>query len=367
MNEKLNIQDLIDLLAEKHGMSKKNADSFVKEFFLLIEEALEKDKYVKVKGLGTFKLIDVDSRESVNVNTGERFEIQGHSKVSFTPEPALKDVINKPFSHFETVVLNDDTVFEDVSLEKENEAEEEAESTNIEKTVVAVVTIPERAIGEEALTIPKATEKPVITKPSIAAIKREEALQMESEIVGVNNPANSTTMKFFTGIVLFVVILCIGAIVFLCYPDLLGSSTVKPFEKEVVKTEIDAGLGNTLVSRDTLRTDTINEILDKSSVIDSQKDANVEEQLVSKPKVESSSLTEEPKKVIVTLGGYAIDGTKAIYTVGDGETLMKISMHFYGSKTLWSYIVKYNPDAIKNPDYVPAGTKIKIPNLVKKQ
>ena len=63
MNEKLNIQDLIDLLAEKHGMSKKNADSFVKEFFQLIEEALEKDKYVKIKGLGAFKLIDVESRE----------------------------------------------------------------------------------------------------------------------------------------------------------------------------------------------------------------------------------------------------------------------------------------------------------------
>ena len=62
MNEKLNIQDLIDLLAEKHGMSKKNADSFVKEFFQLIEEALEKDKYVKIKGLGAFKLIDVESR-----------------------------------------------------------------------------------------------------------------------------------------------------------------------------------------------------------------------------------------------------------------------------------------------------------------
>ena len=85
MNEKLNIQDLIDTLAERHGMSKKNADSFVKEFFQLIEESLEKDKYVKIRGLGTFKLIDVGSRESVNVNTGERFEIQGHTKVSFTP------------------------------------------------------------------------------------------------------------------------------------------------------------------------------------------------------------------------------------------------------------------------------------------
>ena len=117
MNEKLNIQDLIDTLAERHGMSKKNADSFVKEFFQLIEESLEKDKYVKIRGLGTFKLIDVGSRESVNVNTGERFEIQGHTKVSFTPEPALKDIINRPFSHFETVVLNDATVLEDTLQE----------------------------------------------------------------------------------------------------------------------------------------------------------------------------------------------------------------------------------------------------------
>lgn len=136
MNEKLNIQNLIELLAEKHGMSKRNADSFVKEFFQLIEEALEKDKYVKIKGLGAFKLIDVESRESVNVNTGERFEIQGHTKVSFTPEPALKDVINKPFSHFETVVLNDNTVLEDTPIDSGNEDEE-----NTEQRVEAVAAL----------------------------------------------------------------------------------------------------------------------------------------------------------------------------------------------------------------------------------
>ena len=70
MNEKLNIQNLIELLAEKHGMDKADAGSFVKEFFQLIEESLENDKYVKIRGLGTFKLIDVESRESVNINTG---------------------------------------------------------------------------------------------------------------------------------------------------------------------------------------------------------------------------------------------------------------------------------------------------------
>ena len=91
---------------------------------------MEKDKYVKIRGLGTFKLIDVGSRESVNVNTGERFEIQGHTKVSFTPEPALKDIINRPFSHFETVVLNDATVLEDTLQENDSEDDEDTEIKN---------------------------------------------------------------------------------------------------------------------------------------------------------------------------------------------------------------------------------------------
>ena len=137
MNEKLNIQNLIELLAEKHGMDKADAGSFVKEFFQLIEESLENDKYVKIRGLGTFKLIDVESRESVNINTGERFEIQGHTKVSFAPEPALKDLINKPFSHFETVVLNDETVLEDTPVEDNSEEEEKEEVlVESEKSVV---------------------------------------------------------------------------------------------------------------------------------------------------------------------------------------------------------------------------------------
>ena len=77
MNERLYLQNFIDLLSEKYGMDKKDADKFVKEFFLLIEEALEQDRSVKIKGFGTFKLVDVESRESVKVNTGERFQIQG--------------------------------------------------------------------------------------------------------------------------------------------------------------------------------------------------------------------------------------------------------------------------------------------------
>ena len=133
MNEKISLQDLVELLNTKHGMPKKNADALVRGMFDLIEEALTNDKYVKIKGLGTFKLTEVDSRESMNVNTGERIEIQGHTKISFTPDTTMKELINKPFSHFETVMLNEGVVLEDTpvvdeEVKSEDVADEMAEN-----------------------------------------------------------------------------------------------------------------------------------------------------------------------------------------------------------------------------------------------
>lgn len=129
MNERINTQDLVDLFAVRHSVSKKEAELFIREFFLLIEQGLDSDRSVKIKGLGTFKLIAIDSRESINVNTGERFLIEGHTKVSFTPDNGLRDVINRPFSHFETVVLHENTVLPDTPVESLKEEEEEQDST----------------------------------------------------------------------------------------------------------------------------------------------------------------------------------------------------------------------------------------------
>lgn len=143
MSDKITIQDIIDLLAEKHSMTKKDAETFVKGMFELIEEALATEKYVKVKGLGTFKLTEVECRESVNVNTGERIEIQGHTKISFTPDSTMKDLINKPFAHFETVILNEDTQLEDTETEIEGEEEEKEENIDVtvsENTEEAIIT-----------------------------------------------------------------------------------------------------------------------------------------------------------------------------------------------------------------------------------
>ena len=288
MNEKLNIQDLIDTLAERHGMSKKNADSFVKEFFQLIEESLEKDKYVKIRGLGTFKLIDVGSRESVNVNTGERFEIQGHTKVSFTPEPALKDIINRPFSHFETVVLNDATVLEDTLQENDSEDDEDTEIKTPEQEVEEKVALVEEATIEEPLVETVVEEPLVEPEPEVEEEKPEktEPEAMPENIVAVEpepsepvikDTADSSTMKYFIGIVVFVVLLCGGAVAFMYYPDLLDKLTAKPLVEEVAdsdvkesvteKVDVPAGQDNialtdSIVSKDVVvpaRTDTVAE------------------------------------------------------------------------------------------------------------
>lgn len=116
---KISIQDLSQVLVVRNGLDKRDAVIFVSAMFDVIQMNLEKDKIVKVKGLGTFKIIDVDDRESVNVNTGERVLIEGHNKITFTPDALMKELVNKPFSQFETVVLNDGVDFEDAKATDE--------------------------------------------------------------------------------------------------------------------------------------------------------------------------------------------------------------------------------------------------------
>ena len=110
----MNIQDLALAYANRCGCDIKTATSFVKLVFEIVEEYVTRDKLVKIKGLGTFKLVSVSDRESINVNTGERIVIAGHTKLTFTPDASLKDAVNRPFADFETTLINDATSLEDM-------------------------------------------------------------------------------------------------------------------------------------------------------------------------------------------------------------------------------------------------------------
>lgn len=108
MDNKILLQHLTDALASRAGITKRKADAFVRAFFELAEEGLTTEAFLKIKGFATFKIITVSDRESVNINTGERFQINGHEKINFTPDSTFKDLVNRPFNHFTTINLEED-------------------------------------------------------------------------------------------------------------------------------------------------------------------------------------------------------------------------------------------------------------------
>lgn len=128
---KVSIQDIAKAIVNKHGLSQSEAENFVTVLFDVLNEGLHKEKIVKVKGLGTFKVIDVRERESVNVNTGERVLIDSHGKITFTPDPVMRDLVNKPFAQFETVILNDGVDLEEMSNTQGYANDDYTESANI--------------------------------------------------------------------------------------------------------------------------------------------------------------------------------------------------------------------------------------------
>ena len=433
MNERLTIQDLTDLLAAKHSMTKKDAEVFVKEFFLLIEQALENEKTVKIKGLGTFKLIDVDSRESVNVNTGERFQIKGHTKVSFSPDANLRDTINKPFAHFETVVLNENTVLEDTpveeveeeevgeeilasTIEDYNKKEESQENTSnpivenesqiaeqdsseevdtVQEERITEQSIEEKVVVEESLMVEQQQpEQPVKEKERITAeqIIEQELLKAnlkpeipivspQSEITKPTKASVQTTVSpiskkevvkkekspvpYLITVIVIVLLLCGGVILFIYYPDLFSSSSDKnaldmpPVTTQPVQPE--AQLSDTIAHKDTTKIITP----DVSKVATTTQPVAKKEEAIP-VKAEPQTVTQQPAtSAYLDSASYKITGTKTKYTIKEGETLTRVSLRFYGTKAMWPYIVKHNPKVIKNPNNVPYGTTIEIPELTK--
>lgn len=165
------LQLIADAVAKKHKITVKEAEKFVSAIFDVVNEGLKTDKLVKVKGLGTFKVQAVKPRESVNVNTGERVLIEGHEKVSFTPDATMKELVNKPFAQFETVILNDGVDFADI--ESKSDDEEKAENTD-----EIVVSAEEIADSDEE----KIETKEEITAEIIGKKSAEEVPQQAVEI-----------------------------------------------------------------------------------------------------------------------------------------------------------------------------------------
>ena len=183
--ERMSIQEIAAILSYKNGLKKKDAERFATTMFEVVKDGLEADRLVKIKGLGTFKVIDIEARESVNINTGERVLIEGHGKVTFTPDSTMKELVNKPFSQFETVVLNEGVEFDDDlsnTVETGNTDEEIVETAEaVSETDIQEELIIEQETEEQSVIAePKEEELPVIVEhkeeelPVIVEPKEEE-------------------------------------------------------------------------------------------------------------------------------------------------------------------------------------------------
>lgn len=182
------ITDLALFLANKHGMKQKDAEKFISQMFDLLSEVLDEEKQVKVKGLGTFKVTSVKDRASVNVNTGERIIIEGRDKISFTPDASMKNLVNKPFAQFETVVLKDGVDFGEIDKkynidETTDETVDNTETNEIESTpepVVTETTAPEPEVSEPVVS-ESVIPEPVVSEPEASAPVVPEPVEVKEE------------------------------------------------------------------------------------------------------------------------------------------------------------------------------------------
>ncbi|MBF1434890.1 MAG: HU family DNA-binding protein [Prevotella nanceiensis] len=181
---------LIDMLTSKMGLEVAEAEAFITAMFKVVNEGLKEDKLVKIKGLGTFKLTKVSARESVDVNTGERIVIEGREKISFTPDNYMRDLVNSPFSQFETVVLSDGVDFSAID-EKYALTELEDDSSLLlsnEDSLEPIAEEPKNILSsieeaKEALAQlnEKEEEKPIEELVPSADIEKENLLVVEQE------------------------------------------------------------------------------------------------------------------------------------------------------------------------------------------
>jgi nucleoid DNA-binding protein len=180
---RLTIQEVARVLMTKNGLKLSEANRFASELFAIIQERLEQNDLIKVKGLGTFKVITVEARESVSVRTGDRVMIEGHSKITFTPDATMKELVNKPFSQFETVVLNDNVEFDDM---KEQEDDTEADTDSEFDDIKDDLTEEELAQLEqlEQQEPPVVKEEPQVIEEKPQAIEEEpQAIEKEAPVV----------------------------------------------------------------------------------------------------------------------------------------------------------------------------------------
>ena len=413
MSNKLSIQDLASAYAEKSGTDQKSALAFVKTVFEIVEEFISTDKVVKIKGFGTFKLISVSDRESVNVNTGERIVIAGHTKLSFTPDATLRDAVNRPFADFETTPINENTSIEAMeklpshneALPSEEGSEDDAEEQNlvvVEETVLeepfspesptsydesveTVASAEDERVGEDLQEEAKEEAMPVETKEEAMPVEtNDEAMPVETKeevlpVIPVHKPNDDNPSypiaeepladpvpgkagKSHAWLYTIITLLLMAVSYVGGHYQILNNISIDlytethsdaPQEKETSPEETDNALPSEEMA-DTLQNDT--------SAVDST--------LAPSPAVPAAP-QEDPAEIAkyfpqVPGGEYWIVGDAGyVHHMQVGETLYRIARKELGDQNLVRYLIVFNK--FEDPNIIHTGDPIRIPKLVKKE
>ena len=417
---KITNSNILSAFRKQLGLSKADEVAFVEAFQSVFEEALLRDKVLKISGLGTFKLIAVESRKSVNVNTGEEIEIAGHYKLTFTPDVALKDKVNEPLAHLETMELdaNDGNSFEVVVEQPSIEPLSVSESTEVpqsqddplqklteqalelkdiladiqgfgvvsqdlveEETIVEakpeeIIVEPEvnkeeqEADSEEVVVAPQeapkheepkqeAPQTPVVATPIVEPSPKpqESTSVVAKDIVNaINQEDNKSANKRSSAWIWVAVILFLGVIGLLVYQNL------DFFSQPIIEEADTLVVADVEPQPEQIITQPEDSIL--ASTIEADTLAVFEPQTPTDTIVvdKTSPLYSEQFSDIFN---YKREYTEFIDTVtlNEGSRLTWISLKQYGHKDYWVYIYEANRDIVKNPNAIAIGTRLRIPQL----
>ena len=331
-NKKITLQELADVISAHSGATKRFTDSFLRELVVVIQEYLEKDGIVKVKGLGTFKLLWIESRKSVNVATKETIILPAHYKLSFSPEESVKQELNLP----ENLVSGGATIIQDAENDVESiESDEQVELKEVEIPVGNIEEVSEPAPTESVESV-----------ASVASVEEEAAVdapEQTSKIQEQSNVSEKKSNKTFIAIiiVLVFVILCLAA--YIMIPNIEGKlmGLFKPALKES-NFEVVAVPADSISVKDSISVEVVEE--------------PVKDELPTQPMISVDNYTPSIAKNAPT---------REVVTVIDGSRLTMVAYRAYGHKAFWVYVYDANRDRLKSPSAVEKGMELRIPDLPK--
>ena len=372
--DKLTIQEIARVLVDKNGLTVQDANRFVQEMFSIIQQRLETDNLVKVKGLGTFKTISVEARESVSVRTGERVRIDSHTKVTFTPDTVMRELVNKPFSQFETVVLNDGVEFTDIPEEEEEpEIETLMEAEPEPEPIIEQEPEPEPVIEPEPEPVvePEPEPEPVVEAKPVAAPVPHQLIDDEDDSDSDSDEDEEPTpwLRWLMYAVIGLLLLGIGAIGGYFARDHLTpaiSDTIIIHDTLVIIEQEDS-----LADDEEIQTEepVENAQPTPNAVENTQPKPNAVENTQPKPnaventqpKNNTVELDEyEKKDARIRLGAYRIVGLDHEVKVLAGQTFYSICRAHLGPD-MSCYVEAYN-NLPQNPQ-IKEGQVIRIPKL----